>query len=202
MRTIEYKIPPDRDGAAVGRFLRGDCGLSRRLIASLKHRPLGITANGIHIRTVDNLRAGDVLAIRLEGRDSSAQPTDIPLNVIYEDDDLIVIDKPAYMPIHPTHGHITDTLANAYAAHARKKGEPTSFHPIGRLDRNTTGLVVGCKNRHAANLLQNRVKKTYLAVCEGALTGGGTVDAPIRRKDGHGVRREVGEGGLPCVTHW
>lgn len=213
MRILEYIIPANRNGVTVGWFLRNDCGLSRRLVTSLKHHPLGITANGKHIRTVDILNEDDLLAIRMEGSYTAVQPADILLSVLYEDDDIIIIDKPANMPMHPTHGHLTDTLANAYAAYAGKKGEPTSFRPVGRLDRNTTGIVVACKNSLAANALQakntgfmpkfqNQIKKTYLAICEGELYGEGTINAPIRRKEGFGIRREIGDGGQSCVTHW
>jgi len=163
---------------------------------------MGITANGEHIRTIDLLHAGDIVALNIPDDTKPAEAVDIPITVVYEDDDLAVLEKPADMAVHPSHNHQGDTLANAFAAHLLATGTPATFRPINRLDRDTTGLVVVCKHSHSANQLHGHLQKVYFAVCEGELSGSGTIDAPIRRVEDGGIRREVGEGGQHCVTHW
>lgn len=202
MRTLTFIVPPDCDGITVGRFLRSHCGASARLVTKQKQVPMGITANGQHIRTIDLLRAGDVVALNIPDDKKPAEAVAIPINIAYEDDDLAVLEKPANMAVHPSHNHQGDTLANAFAAHTSANGSAATFRPINRLDRDTTGLVVVCKHSHSANQLHGHLQKVYFAVCQGELTGSGTIDAPIRRVEGGGIRREVGEGGQRCVTHW
>ncbi len=202
MRTLTFNVPPDCEGITVGRFLRSRCGASARLITRQKQVPMGITCNGEHIRTVDLLHAGDVVALNIPDDKKPAEAIAIPIIIAYEDDDLAVLEKPANMAVHPSHNHQGDTLANAFAAHTAQAGSAATFRPINRLDRDTTGLVAVCKHSHAANQLHGHLQKVYYAVCEGELSGSGTIDAPIRRVEGAGIRREVGEGGQRCVTHW
>ena len=202
MRRISFDITPEWDGFAVGRFLRSHGGLSARLISRLKRVPDGITLNGSHIRTVDFIHEGDVLAICIPDDTRPAQPVALPISVVFEDDDIAVIEKPPNIPMHPTRGHVSDTLANAFANHLAQKGEQGAFRPINRLDRDTTGLVVVCKHSHSASKLHGHMQKVYYAVCEGELDGCGTIDAPIRRREGDGIRREIGEGGQRSITHW
>lgn len=158
--------------------------------------------DGVHIRTVDFVKAGSEIALILPEDERPALSTDIPIDVVFEDDDVIIIDKQAGLPVHPTHGHFDDTLANAYAAHLEKKGEKGTFRPINRLDRDTTGLLLACKNAYSCSRLHGHFDKRYYAVCHGVLEGSGTIDAPIRRCDEPGIKREVGEGGQHAVTHW
>ena len=202
MRSLTFPVPQEYDGLTVGRFLRSHCKASARLVTRLKQVPMGITANGQHIRTVDFLHAGDVVVLNIPDDARPAQPVDLPIDVVYEDDDLVVLEKPPFMPVHPTHGHVDDTLSNAYAAYLARRGEAAAFRPVNRLDRDTTGLVVVCKNSHSSSILNGNMDKLYFAVCEGELSGSGTIDAPIRRCEGPGIMREVGEGGQRCITHW
>lgn len=202
MRDISFDVPSECDGTTVGRFLRSRCGISARLLAKLKRVPDGITANGVHIRTVDPLHAGDIMRIRIPDDARPAMPTALPVAVVYEDADVAVLEKPADIPMHPTRGHACDTLANAYASYLLERGEQIAFRPINRLDKDTTGLVVVSKHSHSANKLHGHMQKLYYAICEGELEGSGTIDAPIRRRENAGIRREVGEGGQRSVTHW
>lgn len=201
-RRIEFIVPLDRDGISVERFLRGSCNVSARLLPKLKRIPMGITCNGVHIRTIDKVHAGDVIRLLLPVDDRSVEPVELPIDIVYEDEDIVVLNKPSGMPVHPTHGHTRDTLANAYAAYRMSKGEYGIFRPVNRLDRDTTGLLLACKNSHSASVLNGRADKVYYAVCQGVLEGSGTIDAPLRRKEGYGIMREVGEGGKRCITHW
>lgn len=158
--------------------------------------------DGSHIRTVDPVRAGACVAVLIPDDEQQAQPSDLPIDIVYEDDDLAVLNKPCDMPVHPTRGHVSDTLANAFAAHLASRGDGCAFRAINRLDRNTTGLVVACKNSHSASLMHGHLSKLYYAVCSGELSGSGTIDAPIRQSENRGIRRELSPLGQRCVTHW
>lgn len=150
----------------------------------------------------DILHEGDEIVLSLPDDPRLPEPVELPLSVAYEDDDVLVLDKGANMPVHPTKGHERDTLANAVAAYLTKKGESAAFRPVNRLDRDTTGLVLAAKHSYSAPLLAKSAEKVYYAVCEGILSGSGTIDAPLRVKEGHGIQRETGEGGVRAVTHY
>lgn len=214
MRTLTYDIPPECDGNNVGHFLRSRCGLSSRMVTRLKQVENGILMDGVHIRTVDALRGGGVITLNIPDDARSATPVALSVPVVFEDEDIIVMDKSADMAVHPSHNHQGDTLANAYAYYLQQKGESAVFRPINRLDRDTTGLVLICKHAHSANLMRGRLEKEYYAICEGILEGSGmpskegVIDAPIRRCDtpedaiGRSIKREIGEGGQRAVTRW
>ncbi len=203
MPVLLFSVPQENDGISVYNFLRAKCGVSYRLIKKLKRVPSGITANGLHIRTIDPLQGGDKVTLHIPEDENPTLPVALPIEIVYEDEQIAVINKPFGMPVHPAREHVADTLANAFSAHLLANGEPNSaFRVINRLDRDTSGLVLTAKNSHAASLLHGRTDKVYYAVCQGTLTGSGTIDAPIRVMEGHGIQREVGEGGVRAVTHW
>lgn len=208
MRTLSFTVPPEYDGARGSAFLRGCCGLSYHTVLALKQVPDGVTADGMLLRTIDRVRAGQRVVVTLPPETKPPQvavnfPFEVP--VLYEDDDVLVFDKPAGMPVHPSAGHSDDTLANYAAAYQARSGEgPAPFRPVCRLDRDTTGILVTAKHAHAAFALAGRVDKSYLAVAQGLLEGAGVVDAPLRRKEGHGIVREVAPDGIGerAVTRW
>ena len=203
MPVLQFAVPQENDGISVYNFLRAKCGVSYRLIKKLKRVPMGITANGQHIRTIDPLHGGDAVVLHIPEDENPTMPVELPIDIIYEDEHIAVINKPFGMPVHPAREHVADTLANAFSAHLMANGEPNSaFRVINRLDRDTSGLVLTAKNSHAASLLHGHTDKVYYAICQGTLTGSGTIDAPIRIMEGHGIQREVGEGGVRAVTHW
>lgn len=202
MRSLSFVVPGECAGYTVQKFLRQKCGASSRLIVKQKRAENGITLNGARAKTIDILCAGDVVCLNIPEDARPAQPSSQTVEAVYEDADVVVLNKPAGMPVHPTHGHHGDTLANALANHLAAKGEAATFRPINRLDKDTTGLVVSCKNSHSAHRLHGHMGKTYYAVCEGTLAGSGIIDAPIRRRENAGIRREVGEGGQRSITEW
>lgn len=202
MREIVTKVPQSWDGMMAKRFLRGYCGLSHHLLITLKAIPMGITMDGALLRTIDPVRAGCTVILRLPEDRSFPVPMPLPLRILYEDADLLIVDKPPFMPVHPVHGHLNDTLANAAAYYLESKGESCAFRPIYRLDRDTSGLIVAAKHTYAASRLAGKIEKDYFAVVQGELRGTGRIDAPIRRKEGFGIQREVGEEGVPSVTCW
>lgn len=204
IRELTFVVPEEFNGAKLKSFLRGPCQVSSGILTKLKWVFDGITVNGAHAYVTQILQTGDVVGLKLPGAETQAEPCHIPLDILYEDADLLLINKPSLMPIYPTPGHDCDSLANAVAFYATEKREPFSFHPIFRLDKNTSGIVILAKHCYSASLLAFGVSKTYTAICEGTLKGSGTIDAPIRLKEGHGIQREVGGGpeAQRAVTHW
>ncbi len=201
-RVLRFLIDERYEGRKVVHYLRGEAGLSARLVQSLKRQPDGICLNGAHTRTIDSLHAGDELTVCLPDDGACVQPLDFPLQVLYEDEDLLLVNKPAGLAMHPTHNHQGDTLANAVAAYYQAQGRHVVMRCVGRLDRDTSGVVVCALNRYAAARLSGKVEKEYLAAVSGRYEGSGTITRPIIRPDPLHTSRAVGEGGLPAVTHW
>lgn len=202
MPRWEYTIPAELDGVTVQTYLRRHLGMSSRMVVRLKFKEDGITVNGERRRTIDCLNAGDRLvlcppedAVHIEG-------SDMPITVVYEDDDILVVDKPPYLAVHPSAGKPEPTLANGVVGYFERKGTPLSFRPVNRLDRNTSGLLLAAKNAHVAFTLMRRPQKEYLAIVLGKLIGSGTVEQPIRVKEGCCITREVGPGGKESITHY
>ncbi|MBR3552895.1 MAG: RluA family pseudouridine synthase [Clostridia bacterium] len=202
MRVIRYIAPPAFAGKKLYSFLKGGAHLSSRLIRSLKQSENGLLVNGVHARTVDLLRAGDVITVTIPDDTRSAVPGETLPQVLFEDDDLLIVNKSALLPIHESHNHQGDTLANCVALHLQQQGKTAVFRAVGRLDKGTSGLVVCALNSHAASCLAGKIQKTYLAVAEGVFTGSGTIDAPIFRPDPMKTLRTVDPRGDRAVTHW
>ncbi len=202
METLFYTIPTEYDGASVQTFLRQGCGFSWRMVVRLKHKEGGITVNGEHRRSIDRVNAGERLCLCFPEDTVRIDDADLPLSVAYEDESLLVVDKPPYLAVHPSAGKPEPTLANAVVGYYRRNGQPHSFRPVNRLDRNTSGLLLAAKNAHIAYALTHKAEKTYLAIVLGELHGSGTIDQPIRVKEGCCITREVGEGGKDSVTHY
>lgn len=209
---MEIKITRELDGATVFDILRRRMHISSGTLTLLKNSPCGITVNGIRVTVRHKLSEGDILRLdtsdRPETGTSEIIPKKLPLTIIFEDDDIIVADKPAGMPTHPTHGHLDDTLANALAYRAQKRGDPFVFRPANRLDRNTSGIVLLAKNRFTASRLfedmkAGRIKKTYVAItCGIPDPAASRIDAPIARAEEGILMRTVREDGSPSVTDY
>ncbi len=202
MRYIEFKIDENYNEKKVLHYLRGEAKLSARLVNTLKRTENGITLNGEHIRTIDLLKTGDVLAVNIPDDKNEIEPCEHPLDIVYEDDDILVINKQAGLAMHPTHNHQGDTLANAVAAYLISKNKNSSFRAVGRLDKSTSGLVLCALNKYSAARLSANYKKTYFALVKGKFSGIGTIDKPIYRPDAMKTLRAVGDDGDRAVTHW
>lgn len=202
MKQLLFTVPFEYDGGTIQTFLRQGCGLSWRMVVRLKHTENGITVDGELRRTIDRVAEGDVVCLSFPEDEVHIEGADLPLSVVYEDDSLLVVNKPPYLAVHPSAGKPEPTLANAVVGYYERKGEAGSFRPTNRLDRNTSGLLLIAKNSHFAYSMVGKVEKTYLAIVLGHLTGSGTINQPIRVKEGCCITREVGEGGKESVTHY
>lgn len=202
MQTLTYQVGQAYDGDTLQNFLRRGCGLSWRMVVRLKQTPDGMTVEGCPARSIDRVWAGQRVVLHLPEDKVRIEGADLPLSVVYEDEAILVVDKPPYLAVHPSAGKPEPTLANAVVAHYARQGMALSFRPTNRLDRNTSGLLLAAKNAHVAYALTNRAHKEYLAVVLGRLEGEGLIDQPIRIREGSCITREVGEGGKDSRTHW
>ena len=186
-------------GQCVRHVLQTELKLSTKMIKHLKYRPLGITVDGKVVTVRHVLKIGECLSLAVEDTESSPAltPVDLPLDILYEDEDIVVPAKPADMPTHPSHDHYTDTVANALSFRYQKEGIPFVFRPINRLDRNTSGLLLIARNKRAAGKLtqamqKKAIAKTYLAVTVGEMQEcEGVIDAPLHRTKESIIVREV-----------
>ena len=209
METITKIITPEEDGATVRHILRAQLHFSSHAISRLTRAETGILVNGCRARTVDVLRAGDVLTVETGDHRPPKVPVTPgpwPLPVVWEDGHLLVVDKPAGMTAHASN-FLPDTPTVAGAL-AWQRGTGFLFHPVSRLDKGTTGLMVIAKSGYVHNLLRRslhtgRFRREYRAVCLGCpAPPQGTIDAPIGRDETSTVRRRVRPDGAPAVTHY
>ena len=173
-------------------------GVSKNLLTKLKRQHLGITRNGILIRSIDTVHTGDTIVLSLQDTSFLEPNPNLYVPIAYQDDDVVVFDKPYNMPIHPSIKHQGDTLGNYYSYLYPN----TTFRAVIRLDRNTSGLCLVAKNQHSASVLQKNVKKVYYAIVLGLVDDIGTIDAPIKREEQSIIKRTVSEDGQPSVTHY
>ena len=196
---MDILIDESLAGQCVRRVLQVELKLSTKMIKSLKYRPLGIAVDGKAVTVRHILSLGECLSLAVEDEESSPAlaPVDLPLDILYEDEDIVVPAKPADMPTHPSHDHYTDTVANALAFRYAEEGIPFVFRPINRLDRNTSGLLLICRNKRSAGRMtqamqKGEIQKTYLAVCIGEMQEQtGVIDAPLHRTKESIIVREV-----------
>ena len=208
-RTLQYRITESDTYSNIHELLKAH-GYSSTVIRHLKETENGIQRNGVWARVYEPLASGDTVTILLTEEASSENivPTPLPLDIVYEDEDLLIINKPAGMPIHPSQGNYDNTLANACAYYFQQKGEPFTYRCINRLDRDTTGLLILARHAYSASLLSSMVAKReihreYLALATGLVPDSGVIEAPIARVDGSTIEREVNfETGEFARTHY
>lgn len=208
-KRFNYTVSPEEHGITIEDFLRKR-GYSKHILIRLRRTPMGITIGGSPVYTTRRLAAGDALSVLLLEEESSSNivPTPMPLNIVYEDGDLLVINKAADIPIHPSQGNFSNTLANGIAWYFREKGEPFVYRAVNRLDRDTTGLLILARHSLSASILSamvagRKIHREYKALCEGLVPEKGTVSAPITRVCGSTIQRCVDfERGEPAVTHY
>lgn len=208
-RIFHYTISTEYNEQTLLSFLKHK-NYSSQIITHLKRTENGILLNGEWGRVRDILHTGDMLIINLIETESSENiiPTNLPLDIVYEDEDILIINKPADMPIHPSQGNYDNTLANAVAYYYQQKGESFTYRCINRLDRDTTGILIVAKHMYSASLLSEMVAKReihreYLALATGEVPKSGTIVASIGRVDASTIERHVDEahGDYAC-THY
>ncbi len=199
---MELKWVADREGK-LSSFLRGEMRLSYSLMNKLKWGD-AIQVNGAPQRTNFPVKPGDVITVRMDEEEPEYPAEDGELAILFEDDHLLAVDKPAGMLIHPSRSKYDGALANYVAGYYRKTGQKSAFHPLTRLDRDTFGIVLLAKNAHVHTLLQQTpVQKTYHALTFGwNLEDTGTIDAPIARRELPSLLRYVGPEGKPSRTEF
>lgn len=196
---MEFQICETDAGISLGTFLKSRLSLSSKMIKYLKYRPDGILINGVRVTVRHTLQAGERLSLAtFDSADQEClEAVKLELPILYEDDDLVVPNKPAQMPTHPSHDHYRDTVANALAFRYRAQGIPFVFRPVNRLDRDTSGLLLIARNKLAAGRLtaamqQGKIKKSYLAVLSGnSLPATGRIEKPLHRTAKSIIVREV-----------
>ena len=209
MRILTYTVPPEENGHMVKGILRGDLHLSYTLLKSLKWRENAILLNGqsVHVNAI--VHTGDVVSVALSERapreDLYCEHTARP-NIVYEDDDLLVLNKPAGVAMHPK---ADDASAPSLAAMLTGYlGEGSVPHFVSRLDKGTSGLLIAAKSGYVHDRLRralhsDNLRREYRAVAVGAVTPDhGVIDAPIGRADGSIIRRCVRADGLPSLTEY
>lgn len=199
---LEFIVTNEYDGKKAIAFLRKHCNLSARMITQLKRKKDGILMNGKILRTVDFTQAGSIVEINLPDEESGIAPVAGNLDIVFEDEHIIIVNKPHSMPVHPVKQHQTNTLGNIITYYMISRGENYVFRAVNRLDKDTSGLVLIAKNKFCANALKNKVSKHYFALCHGKLEHGGTISKPIGLKNDSKIVRCVLNSGTPAITHY
>jgi 23S rRNA pseudouridine1911/1915/1917 synthase len=172
------------------------------MVVRLKNVEGGMQVNGVACRTIDRVYAGQTVTVRMPQETPRIEAVEMPLSIVFEDQSLLVLNKPPFIAVHPAAGRPEPTVANGVVAHLERIGTPGSFHPVNRLDRNTSGLLLVGKHPHAVHALVGKTSKQYLAVVCGALSGEGLIDCPLRVREGSYLTRQVGVGGKQSRTHY
>ena len=212
-RQIRYQINENRmtgsRPATCAEFLRSR-GFSRHLLTYLRHHENTLLLNGEAVFTNHPVFRGDLLEVIFtdEIPSKTIVPNPMKLDILYEDDDILVINKPPFLPIQPSIGHFEYTLGNGVAAYYQAQGIPFVYRCVNRLDRNTSGLVIIAKNMASSAILyeemkNRRIRRTYLAIVHGKIETSGTVDVGIRRRTASLIERCADpDNGQRAVTHY
>lgn len=205
-RRVEYTVTEPQK---VDTLLRQTLRCSSAVIRTAKRYPDGILLDGGHATTAQTALPGQVLSILVADReDGGLAAAEGPVDIVYEDEDILIVNKAAGVAVHPGPGHYDDTLGNFLTDYYKKQGIPFAFRPAHRLDRNTSGLMVVARHAHAQERLKGQLHtgdfcREYLAVCRGVPEqGSGVIDQPIGRVDGSVLKREVRPDGNRAVTRY
>lgn len=208
MRYLEFPVLPQEEGKRVDAILRKH-GLSTSAIRRSKRRPHGLLVDGEDIYTSYLVHAGQTVAILADDKaPSNIVPNEGPVDILHEDDDLLVVNKPPHLAVHPCAGSWDDSLGARLVHYYHTIALEADFHPVHRLDKGTSGLMVVAKHpaaQHAltAALHSGGFLREYLAVCQGAPSpAAGVIDAPLGRTDFSYIRQEVRPDGKPARTQY
>ncbi len=197
---MKFTVLPEHDGMIIKNWLRLH-DISTRTTVKLKHYGrILLCGEPVTVRKV--IHSGDVIELCFPDDKKPAEAENISVPVLYADDNVIVMNKPAHMPVHPSKDLQSGTLANAFANFAESRGQHLAFRAVNRLDRGTSGLVVVALEQLSASKLAGKVDKEYLCVCRGEISESGRIDAPIRRKEESKMERLVALDGQRAVTNY
>lgn len=207
---MKFVIKPEEEGQFLRDYLRGRVKLSARFIKKLTSKPGYLTMNGEHVTVRYLVKSGDVLHIKIpeEKPSNFIQPEELPLEVVYEDDWLLVLDKEAGIPSMPSHIYPSGTIANGLLAYYDKHNLPYTIHIVTRLDKDTSGLMLIAKHQHSHSLLsqmqkEQRIDRYYEAIVAGNIkVDAQTINNRIRRKPSSIIEREVAADGKEAITHF
>ncbi|HJA66147.1 MAG TPA: RluA family pseudouridine synthase [Candidatus Mediterraneibacter cottocaccae] len=209
-RKIDYLVIASDAGLRAEQYLRRK-GYSYQNLTQLKKMPESILINGVRVYMRTQLAAGDILTVHIRENESSPNipPVPLPLDIVYEDEDLIIVNKPAGMPTHPSLNNYRNSLANALMYYFEQQGKPFIFRCTNRLDRDTSGLTVIAKHLVSSSILsgmavRHEIEREYLALVRGSIQPpSGTVCAPIGRAGTSLIERKIDhENGEIAVTHY
>lgn len=204
---LKYIIDEKNDGVRFIHYLKVELKMSTRFTRKMAKDGLGLI-NGRRGINSDILKTGDIIEIFIDGNETQdISPEDFPIDVVYEDDDLLIVNKPPFMVVHPTKSHQQGTLANGIVNYFRKTGQDCIVRLVNRLDRDTSGLVIIAKSQFAhqqmaSMLIDNNIEKYYIAIVHGEIQNSDTIDLPIGRPTLESIKREVMEDGQRAVTHF
>ena len=197
-----FTVSHDNSGQTLKTFLRREVGISARSMTVLKYAGMGIMRSGTELKAHDIVSEGDIIEIQLPPDSNDAEPVEGRLDILFEDDRLLIVNKPCGVPVHPVKIHQLDTLSNTVAFHQRSRGESYTFRALNRLDKDTSGCVIIAKDRIAYSLVQPSTEKVYIAVCEGIISESGVIASSIAPERGSKIKRCVRADGDPAVTHY
>ena len=209
-RRLNLTVTSDQTGWKVDALLRGPLGLLGTVIRRVKWLEDGILLDGVRVTVGDRVQAGQVLSVVVGDTQVSGAivPAPGPLDIVYQDQDVLVLNKAPGVAVHPGPGHHSDTIGNFLMDYYRKQGILADFHPVHRLDRGTSGLLLVALHGHAQEVLKEQLhspafRRVYLAVCEGVPEPpSGVIDAPIGRLEGSVLARTVRPDGQRAVTRY
>lgn len=205
--TYIYKVTNNNNFNSVKEYLTANYLYSSRLIRQIKRKGQ-ILINDNKANLNDVIEEDDILTVILADEKLDSSPEDLPLDIVHEDDDILIVNKPPGLVTHPTRSHPSGNLANAIANHWQSIEISAKIRFVNRLDRDTSGVIIIAKNKYAHQYIQNEMKKgevekIYLAIVEGKLDNDeGIIDSPIGRPNEESIIREVMEEGKRAITYY
>ena len=203
MRQLLYSVPEKYNEKPLLHFFKSELKFSTRIVQSLIHTDGSVKRNGEKIRVIDKIFTGDKIEIILPEKSTSPLLWEKELDIVYEDEDILVINKPAGISCHPSHNHPNFTLANAVAYYLKNTGDgEKAARAVGRLDKGTSGLIVFAKNIYSASRLNGKIEKIYIALATKYIEESGIIEKPIYRPDPNKTLRDTGENGDYALTEY
>ena len=206
MRRISFTVTENEAGRSAASIFKNELRLSSSLLARLKQAPGALLRNGLPVRANERVAAGDIVSAAVGESPAESGRAELPFPILFEDEDILVIDKPAGAAVHGS--RYDDTVPSVEEAVNAYCGKPGLFHPVNRLDRGTTGVMAVAKNGWMHELLMSKLhtgafERLYLGVCEGIFAEkAGRIDLPIARVEGSAIKRGVSPLGAPAVTDY